>query len=97
MKSTGGIHHGGLDAAHVGDQAAGLEISPVGLEKVHDGAGVEAKVDHVGAGDGRLCVVGKAVGHIVGGGKLKSGGVPVYPQDLKVFKALQGHGHRAAN
>ena len=94
---SGGVYNGGFDAAHVGDQAAGLEVQAVAFEKVHNGTGVETEVDQVGVGDGRPGVVGEAVGHTVGGGKLQSGVRIVYSHDLKVLKASEGHGHRAAD
>jgi hypothetical protein len=58
MKSTSwrrtrdALHNGGLDAADVRHQAAGLEAGPVRREKIHDPLGVQAQKGHVRRGDG---------------------------------------------
>lgn len=96
-QGVGGLHDGGLDAADVGDQAAGAELLGVLAEEAQEGVGGGAEDGHVCPCQGRGGVQGGLVDEAVVQGVV----CRLLPTDdadeIAVLKPLQGGSQGAAD
>ena len=92
-----GLHDGGFHAAHVGDQRAGLETVLMLLQESGDPRRVLAEHHHVRPGQLRPGAGGDPVSRPLFRRLLPDGRGPIHPHNLKVLKAPESHGKRAAD